>query len=326
MNGNVAYALSKNYTNLVAVGISSATVDNVNKTITFTLVADGSQHTIQFDQPDDGVSVVDLTVNADNHLICIMSDNSEIDAGELPSYEPVLTEALSPNVTMGSLKTSYPVGTSLEEIIRDMLTEKIPPVTAMTLNPSTLLYDEVSGSIPTLTINATITKKTNDVAKVEFYINNTLVHTVSSGITSGGSVPYIYNTVIDDDAEIKVVVTDTENLVGSAKKNIVFCGQSYYGIIDPTIGTATETLIKTLNKTLKNTNDFVYSGITCDYNKLVYAYPQEFGKLTQIADVKNSFNYMESFECQSVTIDNIPYYAYVLLEATGVDGAEITFK
>lgn len=315
---------SKTYTNMVALGIGNMRVQDT--TVYFTIAQTGEEVSVTLPTPKDGISIESVEIDENNHLICTMSDASTVDAGELPSYEPVLTEALSPNVTMGSLKTSYPVGTSLEEIIRDMLTEKIPPVTAMTLNPSTLLYDEVSGSIPTLTINATITKKTNDVAKVEFYINNTLVHTVSSGITSGGSVPYIYNTVIDDDAEIKVVVTDTENLVGSAKKNIVFCGQSYYGIIDPTIGTATETLIKTLNKTLKNTNDFVYSGITCDYNKLVYAYPQEFGKLTQIADVKNSFNYMESFECQSVTIDNIPYYAYVLLEATGVDGAEITFK
>ena len=326
MNGTIAYALSKKYTNLVAVGISSATVDNVNKTITFTLVADGSQHTIQFDQPDDGVSVVDLTVNADNHLICIMSDNSEIDAGELPSYEPVLTEVLSPNVTMGSLKTSYPVGTSLEEIIRDMLTEKIPPVTAMTLNPSALLYDEVSGSIPTLTINATITKKTNDVAKVEFYINNTLVHTVSSGITSGGSVPYIYNTVIDDDAEIKVVTTDKESLSSTAKKTITFIGNSYYGIVEPTLSDATEAIVKTLNKSLKNTKKFLYSGINCDYNKIVYAYPSELGKLTSIMDKVNNFNYTSSFQLSTKTIDGIEYYVYLLIDPTGADDVDLTFE
>lgn len=39
----------------------------------------------------------------------------------------VLEEEIKPNVTMGSLKATYPVGTPLEEIIRDMLTEKIAP-------------------------------------------------------------------------------------------------------------------------------------------------------------------------------------------------------
>ena len=45
-----------------------------------------------------------------------------------------------------------------------------------------------------------------------------------------------------------------------------------------------------------------------------------------ISDVKNNFSYLESFECKNITIDNIPYYAYLLIEAVGVDGAEITFK
>lgn len=237
-----------------------------------------------------------------------------------------LEEEIKPNVSMGSVKSSYPVGTSLEEIIRDMLTEKIPPVTAMTLNPSTLLYDEVSGSIPTLTINATITKKTNDVAKVEFYTNNTLVHTVSSDIASGGSVPYIYNTVIDDDAEIKVVTTDKEGLSSTAKKTITFIGNSYYGIVEPTLSDATEAIVKTLNKSLKNTKKFLYSGINCDYNKIVYAYPSELGKLTSIMDKVNNFNYTSSFQLSTKTIDGIEYYVYLLIDPTGADNVDLTFE
>lgn len=320
----ITLASSKTYTNLVALGISSMRVQDT--TVYFTIAQTGEEVSVTLPTPKDGVSIESVEIDENNHLICTMSDASTIDAGELPSYEPVLTEALSPNVTMGSLKTSYPVGTSLEEIIRDMLTEKIPPVTAMTLNPSTLLYDEVSGSIPTLTINATITKKTNDVAKVEFYINNTLVHTVSSGIASGGSVPYIYNTVIDDDAEIKVVTTDKEGLSSTAKKTITFIGNSYYGIVEPTLSDATEAIVKTLNKSLKNTKKFLYSGINCDYNKIVYAYPSELGKLTSIMDKVNNFNYTSSFQLSTKTIDGIEYYVYTLIDPTGAVNVELTFE
>ena len=68
---------SKTYTNLVALGLSSAVVDDTAKTITFTLAADGSQHTIHFDQPKDGVSITNISVDANNNLVCTMSDGTE---------------------------------------------------------------------------------------------------------------------------------------------------------------------------------------------------------------------------------------------------------
>ena len=78
----------------------------------------------------------------------------------------VLEAEIKPNVIMGSVKNEYPVGTSIEEIIRDMLTEKIAPNVTINLNPATTLYDEVKDSISSLTINAIVTKKTNDIKKI----------------------------------------------------------------------------------------------------------------------------------------------------------------
>lgn len=236
-----------------------------------------------------------------------------------------LEAPLTPNVQMGTLKSSYPKGTPLEEIIRDMLTEELPPVVTMSISPSGTLYDVVNDSISSLTINTTVTKKTYDVASIKYYVNDTLVKE-NTNCANGGSYPYIYNTTIDETSVIKVVVTDIKGKTAAATKTITFIGNSYYGIVEPTTSTVSEATIKTLNKNLKNTNDFVYSNISCEYNKIVYCYPSELGKLSTIADEKNSFNYMESFECQNVTVDGIPYYAYVLIEPTGVDSAEITFK
>ena len=73
---------AKRYTNLVALGLASATVDDVNKSITFTLAADGSQHTIHFDQPSngrDGMGLVSLafqtkeTVNLLSYSLMVLS-------------------------------------------------------------------------------------------------------------------------------------------------------------------------------------------------------------------------------------------------------------
>ena len=236
-----------------------------------------------------------------------------------------LEEELTPNVEMGSVKSSYPIGTSLEEIIRDMLTEKIPPTISVVLNPSTTLYDIVNDSVSGLTINATVGKKTNNIAKIEYYINGALVNT-NTNATNGGSFPYIYNTTINSTTTIKVVVTDTEGLSANVTKTITFVGQSYYGIVEPTVGEPTEALIKTLNKTLKNTKKYEYSGITCDYNKIVYAYPKELGTLTSIMDKVNNFNYTTSFQLTTKTVDGIEYYVYTLIDPTGADNVKLTFE
>ena len=70
---------SKTYTNLVALGISSAVVDDTAKTITFTLAADGSQHTIHFNQPSDGVSVTGISDKGNGVFTLLFSDGSESD-------------------------------------------------------------------------------------------------------------------------------------------------------------------------------------------------------------------------------------------------------
>jgi hypothetical protein len=238
----------------------------------------------------------------------------------------VLEEEIKPNVTMGSLKATYPVGTPLEEIIRDMLTEKIAPSVTVNLNPATTLYDETKDSISSLTINAIATKKTNDIKKIEYFVNNSLVKTNETGVAAGGTFPYIYNTTIDDDVTIKVVVTDSEGMTAAASKTITFIGQSYYGLVDAETGEPTEALVKTLNKTLKTTKRYVYSGITTDWAKICYAYPAELGKLTSIMDKVNNFNYTTSFQLNTKTIDGISYYVYTLIEPTGADNVELTFE
>lgn len=238
----------------------------------------------------------------------------------------VIEAEIKPNVTMGSVKSEYPVGTSIEEIIRDMLTEKIAPSVTINLNPATTLYDETKDSISSLTISAIVAKKTNDIKKIEYFVNNSLVKTNETGVAAGGTFTYIYNTTINDDVTIKIVVTDSEGMTATASKKITFIGQSYYGLVDAGTGEPSEAIIKALNKKLKDTKKYVYSGITTDWAKICYAYPAELGKLTSIMDKVNNFNYTTSFQLNTKTIDGISYYVYTLIEPTGADNVELTFE
>lgn len=238
----------------------------------------------------------------------------------------VLEEEINPNVSMGSVKANYPVGTPLEVIIRDMLQEKIAPTVSVSINPNKTLYDVVSESVPSLTINATIVKKTNPIEKVEFYVNGALKHTVTSGVANGGNVPYIYNTEIKETTTIKVVVTDSEGLKTTQSKTLTFVGMSYYGYIEPNVEVS-EAVIKTLqHNVLQNTKALTYSGITCTYHRIVYCYDKAFGELSTIIDPINNFSYNNSFEKKTITVDGIEKLCYILIQPTGADDVTVKFS
>ena len=80
----VTYALLNKKIKGLASGVKSVTVQG--HSIIFEL-NDGSTQTMTFDQPADGVSITDVDVDINNHLICTMSDSTTIDAGEIPTIK-----------------------------------------------------------------------------------------------------------------------------------------------------------------------------------------------------------------------------------------------
>lgn len=274
----------------------------------------------------DGISITSVEVSPTNHLIVTYSDGSELDAGEINTTEG-LDEDLIATVNIGTVTSGkkYVKGTSLESIIRDILIKVEAPGITLSLDPSKTVYDVVSETITSITLKANVTKKTYEVKKLEFYLDDVLIG--SKDITTGGMNNYVYTpaTPIKVTCVFKVVVSDTENNSNSASSTVNFVGNSYYGIVEPTVGEPTESQIKALNKELKISKGYVYKNITCDYNKVVYAYPVSFGALTSIKDVENNINYTNSFTRTTVKIDGIDYYCYTLNEPTGADGVNVTF-
>ena len=91
----VTYALLNKKIKGLKSGVKSASVQG--HSIIFEL-NDGSTQTMTFDQPADGISITDVDINADKHLICTMSNGTSIDAGEIPTikgdkgFSPTITE------------------------------------------------------------------------------------------------------------------------------------------------------------------------------------------------------------------------------------------
>jgi len=81
----ITYALCKKIAAAAVSGISSMSVEGQTLSI---VTQDGQTLTIDFPTPEDGVSIIAVELNSENHLICTMSDGTTEDAGEVPMYIP----------------------------------------------------------------------------------------------------------------------------------------------------------------------------------------------------------------------------------------------
>ena len=337
----VTYALAQTYVKktadaLGAVKGAPCKIKGIEETaggniVTFEWKGDSGatqQRTMLVKDGLQGVSIVSAEVTAQGHLILTLSDGGEIDCGVVTGSAQ-LQEPLTATVEIGTVTNgkTYAKGTNLEQIIRDMLIKYTPPAVSLSTTPSTRLYDVVTDSVATILLKANVTKKTNPVTKVAFYVGDTLLNEITSGVASGGNFQFQYDpaTAIRTDTTFKATATDGKQTTTSIF-SIKFVGKSYYGICDASVSDPTETVIKSGTNNLKDTRNLTYSGITTDWGKVFYAYPKSFGALTYIKDEINNINYFDSFQRSEVQVDGIAYYCYTLIEPTGANDVQIVFK
>ena len=248
----------------------------------------------------------------------------------IDSAESKITRDNTVNVEIGNYKPGDKIsmGENLTDVIEKLVTVYQTPVSSISLTPSTTLYEKGVDSVTGLKVLAQVTKKTNPISSIQWYINNSLVDELTSadGISNGGNQTYTHNATISNDVTIKVVVTDSENKTVTKEIPIKFVGMSYYGILSDSVTTVSESDITSLNKILKDEKEYVYSGITTDYGKICYAIPSMLGEITNFQDKVNNFSYSEDFEKQTLTINGIPYNCYVQTEAAGMTDIEMSFS
>lgn len=81
MTGTLAYILAKKIALGAVSGIQNITFNGNQIIFHFN---NGSTATMTVPVPKDGVSIVKVEINKKKHLICTMSDGTELDAGEIP--------------------------------------------------------------------------------------------------------------------------------------------------------------------------------------------------------------------------------------------------
>lgn len=81
----ITLALCKKLAAGAVSGIASLEVNGTTLTIT---TKDGQKVDMVFPTPEDGLAVSDMYINEKKEMICIMSDGTEVNAGEVPVYIP----------------------------------------------------------------------------------------------------------------------------------------------------------------------------------------------------------------------------------------------
>ena len=396
---------SKNYTDLAALGLTNVVVNDQDKTISFTLVADGSTRTLHFDQPSDGkdgqngISITGVNDLGNGKFTLLFSDGSESDPiqttkglkgdkGEPFTYDDFTEEQLealkvkgddgfSPTakvekvgstttititdksgtttatvkdgeggsggdtytgtsaVDLGGIKNNQVFNkTPLADVIDMLLHPYEKPTMTLGINPVKTIYDTVSETLSSITINANVTKKSENIKEVRFYVDNVLVKTDTTHPT-GGLVSYThtFSPATNKTFNVKIECEDIKGTSSkiSANTNVYFVGQSYYGVIedDGSDFTITETLIKGLSETsLKIKKALTYENINATFGRIVYAYPKNLptgGELTSIKDQGTGWSVFDSYAKQEVTVDGIVYLCYYLIDPAGFDGVTMIF-
>lgn len=184
----------------------------------------------------------------------------------------------------------------------NILSYKNPEV-ELTTNLTTLTY-EVGNVINGCTLIANIIKGSSKISQIDFYKDNILLESITTGVLSGGNFTYNYGIDISVNTKFKIIVTCEDGVKKEKEVVVNFYNPYYFGAcLD-----ITETKILALNKKVdkKQTQTFK---VTASNQYICFAYDASYGRLSSLLDV-NGFENINSFDVQEMEINGVNCYIY----------------
>ena len=269
---------------------------------------------------DVPVATVDAvgTVKPDGTTITITDDGTITAVGSGGSA--ILTEDITTNIEVGGIKSGTLLGTGLtfNDYVRMVHVTYLAPGVTLSITPSTTLY-KVGTNVTGLVAKVTVTKKSEDITKIEFLVNDVIKETVTADVANGGT----FNYTVDDfttDTTIKAIVYDTSSNVPKTS-TVKFVSPYYCGTTDdvPTADT-----ILTLTELVEAKGSKTRT-ITCANQHVVIAYPASYGKLTSILD-GNGFENLTDYTNIQETINDVSYEIYYTTGKKTLTNFKYTYK
>ena len=222
--------------------------------------------------------------------------------------------------------TTYPDGT-VQQVLYDLLHPYVKPTVSISASPNGSVREKGDTSVANPTFTATVGKKSANISKVEFFVNNASAGTVEAPKANGGTETFQYMNSITANTTVYCNVTDAKN--GTTKSNTItytFVYPAFIGYLDASVSAPTEENIESLEKKIvsKSTQSYTYS---IDNKRMCMACPPGW-TLTKITD-PNNFDVTGTFAKSTVSVtglDGTPQqYTVYLSEPTSQTNFKVTF-
>ena len=202
----------------------------------------------------------------------------------------------------------------VSEVLTKLLYPYVAPTVSASSSPNGGTFEKGNNQKVTK-ITANVTKKSERITKVEFFDGNTSLG-VKEGteVQNGGSIAITTDIAVSANKNFKVTVTDAANKSYNANTGSFNFVYPYYMGVCAEGADINEALVKGLTKKVEAKGNKSNS-FTCDYQRMVFAYPKAHGKLKSIID-PNNFDVTGTFGVQEVSITGLDgtaqtYYVYV---------------
>jgi hypothetical protein len=196
---------------------------------------------------------------------------------------------------MSTTVGGFTIGTnfSTPKTIQEMFDGLLYPYVAPSIGFSTTspLIQELGTSLSSIQLNANITKKSDNITKIEYYKGSSLIYTNSSPNSNGGTDNYTDASGINSSTTYSVKVYDSKPNTVSSSISFNYIYPMYIGNVDNS--NPTESDIKGMTKKLvvKGNQSLSY---TVSNSRFCFAFPSLYGNLISIKD-PNNFEMISTF-------------------------------
>lgn len=190
----------------------------------------------------------------------------------------------------------------------------LAPQVSLSATGSTTVREKGS-SVTSSTLSASITKRTDAIAKIEFFIGNTSIYLEDPAVNTGsGTTNYNWSGSFSDNTTFKVEVTDTGESGGptivTATRAFTFVYPYYSGTGAPSL---TASNVAGLTKDVRTSTANLNKSFTTTSGQVFYfAYPASYGALSSVLD-ENGFETISSWTLRTENI-------------TGLDSTPVSYR
>ena len=252
---------------------------------------------------------VDQVVENENKQFVSAEKKAQYDENTIFNTDMVTVNALG-GIKAGEDLNNMPV----QQLLTKLLYPYVAPTISATSTPNGGTFEKGNNQTVT-TIKTVVTKKSEKITKVEVFDGSTSLG-VKEGteVENGGTFNFTVSVPVSANKNFQAKVTDASGKVVSANTGSFSFVYPYYMGVCAENAEINEDLVKGLTKKVEAKANKSHA-FTCDYQRMIFAYPKTNGKLKSIID-PNNFDVTGTFGVQEVAITGLDgttqtYYVYV---------------